>query len=217
MILKGARGIKSIDWLYSEITKNLIDEIDSQNMYKVYQIARKYKVPVLLHIDFYKNKKWEEQFERAVKDFPDVVFILAHYASCINNYPFDHLSLANKFLDKFSNVYLDISSGNSIKNYMRLIDENKKIFYDFFIYNQDKLLWGADIVLESNRYNNFEEILRRLMLEFLILQRKIYRDPFHYIDKGTYRGLELPEEVLEKIYYQNAVKILRLQNENPNN
>lgn len=214
-ILKGAVGIKFIDWLYSKTTKHLIDDLDSENMYRVYQIAQKYQVPILLHIDFYKNPDWKNQFKKVLKDFPEVIFILPHYASCLHDSSFGPVSLLYELLDNFSNVYLDISSGNNIFQYVKIIDRYQKIFYDFFMKYQDRLLWGADIVLDKKSpYNNLETILRRFLLEFSILQKDKFQDPLNFFDKSYYQGLNLPEEILEKVYYQNSLKILKLKNGN---
>src|SRR3989338_10859008 len=78
-VKNGAGGMKFIDWLSSKKYPNEAGPVDSDNMYKVYEVAREYKVPVLMHIDFQKKPEWKAQFEKVAGDLPDVTFILAHY------------------------------------------------------------------------------------------------------------------------------------------
>ena len=69
-IKSGAQGIKFIDWLASAKYLDEAGPVDSANMYQVYAIAQRYRVPVLLHIDFQKRPDWKVQFERAPRTFP---------------------------------------------------------------------------------------------------------------------------------------------------
>lgn len=207
-IKKGAQGIKFIDWFYSEKTKNLIADINSENMYKVYDVANKYQVPVLLHIDFHKNNKFLKQFEEIAKNFSKVDFILAHYASCILDEKVN-LSLCEYLLTKYPNVFIDISSGYGIRKYMTVVEMNKDVFRDFLIKFQDKILWGADIVIDGEKEKNFLWFIKRFLLDFSILQKEYYQDTV-FSPKEYYEGLALPIDVLEKIYYNNAKAILNL-------
>ncbi len=207
-IKNGAQGIKFIDWFYSEKTKNFIADINSENMYKVYEVANKYQVPVLLHIDFHKNNKFLNQFEEIAKKFSTVNFILAHYASCILDEKVS-LSLCEYLLSKYSNVFIDISSGYGIKKYMTIVEFNKDMFRNFLIKFQDKILWAADIVIDDDPQKNFLWFVKRIILDLSILQKEYYQDIL-FASKEYYEGLALPVDVLKKIYYNNAKAILKL-------
>jgi predicted TIM-barrel fold metal-dependent hydrolase len=203
----GAKGIKFIDWLYSPKTK--VCPLNSENMYKVYEIARKYKVPVLLHIDFQKKPEWKYQFETVALDFPEVTFILAHYcrSASLKN---PQLELCAETLDKFPNVYIDISMGGGLKRYMRYFDENTELWRNFILKYQDRIFWGTDMILDNEDFKNAQWIYKRILADLLILSQEKYQSPFYQEDKTFHKGLNLPKDVLKKILYLNPKKILNI-------
>lgn len=205
----GASGIKFIDWLYSEKYPNEPGDVDSENMYKVYALAQKYKVPVLLHIDFQKVPNWLTQFWKVAADFPEVKFILAHYCRAASG-KIPELELCAKTLDKFPNVFTDVSMGGGIRRYIRYFDENPEIFRNFILRYQDRIMWGTDIEIEPGVEKNADWIEKRMRLDFLILSRASYKNPLHLDDAKTHKGLNLPRKVLKKIYWENPKKILQL-------
>ena len=209
----GAEGIKFIDWLSSTKYPDEAGPVNSSNMYKVYRVAEKYEVPILMHIDFLKKPDWKEQFERVASDFPKVTFILAHYCrSASGKTP--NLELCAQTLDKFSNVYTDISMGGGLNRYMAYFDKDSKLFRDFIIRYQDRILWGADVILDGAPYKGQEKnaqwIFKRMLADHLIHQSLVYREPLYPENKTIHRGLNLPEEVLKKIYWENPKRILKL-------
>jgi len=204
----GASGIKFIDWLESKKYPNEAGAVDSANMYKIYEVARKYKVPLLMHIDFQKRPEWKEQFWNAARDFPDVTFILAHYCRAASG-EVPLLELCSETLDKFPNVFTDLSMGGGIKRYVRYFDKNPEIFRNFILRYQDRILWGTDLEIRPDKPKTSLTVARRMWLDFLILQKKYYLNPFHGGFK-LHRGFNLPREVLEKIYWENPKKILKL-------
>ncbi|KKT17648.1 MAG: hypothetical protein UV98_C0004G0016 [Parcubacteria group bacterium GW2011_GWB1_43_6] len=207
-ILQGARGIKFIDWLFSEKFPDEAGRVDSENMYKVYEIAKRYKVPVLMHIDFQKKPEWKFQFERVATDFPEVKFILAHYArSASGENP--ALEVCADILEKFANVSVDISMGGGVRRYMRYFDQNPARWHDLILRYQDRILWGTDIILDEMPFKNSAWLKSRMLLDFLMLQKKTYHNPLHIEDVAVHKGLELAPAVLKKIYYDNPARILK--------
>lgn len=206
-IKRGARGIKFIDWLVSATYPDEAGPVDSANMHQVYEIARRYRVPVLLHIDFQKRPDWKEQFERAATDFPDVTFILAHYCRAASGAK-PALELCADTLDKFPNVVVDMSMGGGLKRYMRYFDEDPKRWRDFVLRYQDRLLWGTDMILDETPGKDAAWVWRRMLTDFLMFQSTLYQSPFHQDDKTLHHGLALPASVLKKIYYDNPRRLL---------
>ncbi|KKU04956.1 MAG: hypothetical protein UX07_C0023G0006 [Parcubacteria group bacterium GW2011_GWA2_45_30] len=213
-VKNGAGGMKFIDWLSSKKYPNEAGPVDSDNMYKVYEVAREYKVPVLMHIDFQKKPEWKAQFEKVAADFPDVTFILAHYCRAASGKT-PQLSLCAQTLDKFPNVYTDISMGGGLNRYRGYFDKSEasaKKFRDFIIKYQDRILWGADIVLDGKIRDGVEKnpawIFKRMATDFFILEHGKYLNLLHPEDKIIHRSLDLPDEVLQKIYWENPKKVL---------
>jgi predicted TIM-barrel fold metal-dependent hydrolase len=204
---QGAIGIKFVDWLSSPQSAVNVGPVDSANMYKVYEVARRYRVPVLLHVDFQNRPDWRDQFLHVASDFPDVTFVLAHYCRAASS-DSPQLSLCSSVLDGHPNVLVDISMGGGIRRYMRYFDDDPIPWYNFILRYQDRLMWGTDLVLDPESKEDSEAILRRMSVDFLILQTLAFRDPLHPGDRRLHKGLNLPDRVLSKVYYENAHRLL---------
>jgi predicted TIM-barrel fold metal-dependent hydrolase len=211
---RGAQGIKFIDWLASAKYPEEAGPVDSANMYRVYALARRYRVPVLLHIDFQKRPDWKGQFEHAATDFPDVTFILAHYCRAASGRT-PALELCAGTLDKFPQVFVDMSMGGGLKRYMRYVDQDSKRWYAFVLRYQDRLLWGTDMILDDNPRKDAIWVWRRMLTDFLMFQSPVYQSPFHEEDTTFHQGLALPASVLRKIYYDNPRRLLVGQRKSP--
>jgi predicted TIM-barrel fold metal-dependent hydrolase len=203
----GAQGIKFIDWLASATYPDEAGPVDSPNMLRVYEIARRYRVPVLLHIDFQKRPDWKQQFDHVAAAFPDVTFILAHYCRAASGEK-PALELCTDTLDRFPNVAVDLSMGGGLKRYMRYFDEDPEPWRAFVRRYQDRILWGTDLILDDNPGKNADWIWRRMLTDFSMLQTVTYQSPFHQDDKSLHQGLALPAAVLRKIYYDNPRRLL---------
>ncbi|MDG5766279.1 amidohydrolase family protein [Balneolales bacterium ANBcel1] len=133
--------------------------------------------------------------EDAVRNNPETIFIACHYA----NLSYD-LNRLGEMLDNYPNLYADISARFSeIANIPRFVKK-------FFIQYQDRLLYGTDLGYNSGMYRTTFRILESADEHFYdhdVFQR-------HW----SLNGLNLPDEVLEKVYYKNAKKLFeRLRQE----
>ena len=145
-----------------------------------------------------------------VRDHPNTNFVSAHFSNLTTRLD----QLAGIF-ETYPNFYVDPSA--RYKNFGRY---NTPAIYDFFIKYQDRILFGTDSNIKADE-NSTEESLSEDMASltdffkrhWLFLEtdrvdilelnnREIYRDWLRLT------GLNLPEEVLEKIYYKNAKKLL---------
>jgi predicted TIM-barrel fold metal-dependent hydrolase len=212
---QGARGIKFIDWLYSaKYSATEAGPVNSSNMYQVYKVAEKYKVPVLLHIDFQNKPEWRDQFWQVAKDFPNVTFILAHYCrSASGKVP--NLKLCADTLDKFPNVYTDIAMGGGVSRYAKYFDQDVRPFQQFITKYQDRILWGADLIIDGRKSSSGQNkdgawIAKRMLTNFFILELLQWKSVSNPTDEHFHRGLGLSKEVLNKIYWQNPKRILKL-------
>lgn len=140
--------------------------------------------------------KWEllEQRNRMIARHPTTRFLLPHVA----NLPED-LHAVGRLLDELPNVVIDFSAR---------IDELGRQPYtahDFFVHYQDRILFGLDMPVSAAAYRCYFRLLET---------RDEYFDYPDYIGRfGVYTrwklyGLDLPDTVLEKVYFRNAERVI---------
>ena len=221
----GARGLKITKELglrFVDATGSLV-RIDDCRLDPIWRHAEKTHLPVLMHVSdpkgfflpmdqnnehyqtlqefpswsFYGSRfsKAEllEQRNTVIARFPQIAFILPHVA----NLPEDLSSVA-QLLDAFPNVHIDFSAR---------IDELGRQPYrsrDFFIAYQDRILFGTDMPVSADVY--------RCYFRFLETRYEYFSYPDYIGRWGRCRwriyGLHLPDHVLQKVYYQNAQRLL---------
>ena len=191
----GARGLKLIGG-----HPHFYDEpLDSPNMYRVYAVVRRHRLPVLVHASLTKIPELRGQIERVLRDFPDVTIIAAHYAETAPN-----LAEADELFAAHPNLWMDLSMGGGLKRYEKMISADPAAFRDFIVRHQDRLLWGSDVILRSDSTAEF--LRHRTCKDFDILEQPLYVDDDLF--PGELRpGLNLPREVLEKIYDANPQRL----------
>lgn len=140
------------------------------------------------------------QRENLLREHPKTIFIGAH----MGDNPED-LDYVGYLLDRYPNYYVDISS--------RLPELGRQPFTTrrFFIKYQDRILFGSDggYALGTNGWS--AERYFRTYFEFLETDNEYFEYPLWGINKqGMWRiyGINLPDEVLEKIYHRNAEKLI---------
>ena len=136
--------------------------------------------------------------EDAVSRHHDTIFIACHFANCTH----DLLTLG-AMLDKYNNLYADISSRlkelGTVPRYARTFIEKYA----------DRLLFGSDVGYDTSkplRYStDVYEISYRLLetADEHIYMHELFR--YHW----PLYGLELSNEVLRKVYHDNASRILK--------
>ncbi|MBG89999.1 MAG: hypothetical protein CMO80_24300 [Verrucomicrobiales bacterium] len=129
---------------------------------------------------------------------PDLVIIGAHMGSLED----DLQRLADTF-DKYPNFYVEIGQ----RHYT--LGQQPNATRKLFIRYQDRILFGQDGVQTLDHYRKH---FRFLETDDDLISFSSHRPPVH--------GLRLPDEVLRKIYYGNAAKLMpkvkkALQNQYP--
>ena len=128
--------------------------------------------------------------ENAVRENPKTTFIACHLANC----SYDP-EILGKLLDKYPNLYADISARYAetatIPRYMR----------SFYIKYQDRLLYGTDMGFDTDMYKITFRILETTDEHFYAT------DLFGY--HWSYSGFDLPDEVLKKVYSENFKKLIK--------
>jgi predicted TIM-barrel fold metal-dependent hydrolase len=199
-ILQGAKGIKLIGG-----HPDYYDEpLNSENMYKVYQKAAEYDVPVLFHGSLINIPGLNEQFDQVFSDFPEVTFILAHYGNTLMHGI--HLYVIAILLDKHPNLYIDLSQGSGITAYHQYLRQDLETIKNFVIKYQDRILFGSDLILYFAT-NDFDWLYERVRCEIDLCQKAEFTCEFGMSD-WVHQGFDLDREILRKLYYENPKKVL---------
>lgn len=119
---------------------------------------------------------------------PKTKFILAHMG-----YHGNHLERLGKLFDTYPNAYVDVAA------VLAEIGRQPYTARDFFIKYQDRLIFGKDIY-EPSEYTYYFRVFetRDDYIEYYRRRHAFWR----------MYGLYLPDEVLKKVYYKNALRLV---------
>ncbi len=144
--------------------------------------------------------------DHMLEKHPDLTFIGAHLGSL--EWSVDELA---KRLDKFPNMAVDMAERVSHLQYQALTNWQK--VHDFFIKYQDRLLYGTDLRVNAMDIvnNNIKEPadIKKHVHEVWSRHWKFFTtDEKMIVPKvqGEFKGLKLPSNVIDKIYFKNAEK-----------
>lgn len=197
--------------------------IDDSRLSIIWRTAASLNMPILAHIAdpvaFFKpvdanNERYEELIgqpdwsyakpglytfeelmesqENLLAHNPDTTFIIAHGGSYSEN-----LGFVSKCLDRYPNMYIDIAE--RISELGRQPYTARKFFHNY----QDRILFGTD-AYPGQMHKRYPPYFR-----FLETWDE-YFDYSSYNGRWKIYGIGLEDEVLEKIYYTNAMKVLGL-------
>ena len=222
--MKGIKFFKHLGLLYRDSRGKFIMPNDTR-LFPIWETAAEQKIPVLIHVAdpvaFFKpvdgeNERYEElskhpfwsyaddRFptfksllecqEELLEKNPDTTFIIAHVGSYSEN-----LGYVSDLLDRYPNAYVDTSA--------RFAELGRQPYASrgFFIKYQDRILYGSDF----NGYPRSENI--RLAYRFLETRDEYFAyDTYEIPGQGRWRiyGIGLPADVLKKVYYENAERLL---------
>ena len=220
----GAKGLKFHKSLGLTIRyKNgTLMPVDDPKLDAVWAMCAKHNKAVMIHVAdpaaFFtpldaKNERWHElnehpnwlffgerfppreeiltQLERVVARHPQTTFIGAH---CGNNA--EDLTSVGRWLDTYPNFHVDIDA--------RISELGRQPYAarKFFIKYQDRILFGTDTTPRGQAF--------RIYYRFLETDDESFDCAESHHLQGFWRiyGVFLPKEVLEKVYYKNAERIL---------
>jgi predicted TIM-barrel fold metal-dependent hydrolase len=190
--------------------------VDDPELDVVWETCARLNVPVLIHIAEpaaffdpldYNNERWLElalysdrrhqtgvRFEELmternnmIRKHPNTRYILAHFGWHAND-----LARAGKLLDANPNVYYDVAA------VLYDFGRQPRAAHEFFVKYQDRILFGKDSY-QPDEYPYYWRVFETNDEYF-----DYYRD-YHAFWKLY--GIGLPDQVLKKLYYQNALKV----------
>jgi predicted TIM-barrel fold metal-dependent hydrolase len=220
-IKAGARGLKIFKDLGLRIRKadGSRLKVDDPDLDPVWDVCGRLGVPVLIHTaepqEFFepidvKNERWLElalfkdrrypagefpRFEellaerdRMFRKHPKTTYIGAHFAYRAND-----LVKAQEMLDTMPNVHLEVAA------ILAELGRQPKAAHDFFVKNQNRVLFGKDS-FQPDEYPYYWRTFETGDEYF-----DYYRD-YHAFWKLY--GMSLPDDVLKKLYYKNALALV---------
>lgn len=143
------------------------------------------------HGSRYSKDELLEQRDRVFARHPQTVFVAAHMAEKPEN-----LGYLDKLLSTHPNVFVDMSARTAE------LGRQPYTARGFFIKHADRILFGTDLVPSIEMY--------RLHFRFLETADEYFEYPSHASRQGRWNiyGLHLPDDVLRKIYRDNALRLL---------
>jgi predicted TIM-barrel fold metal-dependent hydrolase len=220
-IKAGAKGLKVFKdlGLHDHKADGSRLKVDDPELDPIWETCARLNVPVLIHIadppmffaplDYtnerylelalYPGRRYQDRskfpsFEELIGErdrmlarHPNTRFILAHLGWHGND-----LARLSALMDRLPNVYADIAA------VLYELGRQPRAAHDFIVKYQDRLLFGKDS-FQPDEYPYYWRTFETADEYF-----DYYRD-YHAFWKLY--GLDLPDPVLKKLYYQNALKI----------
>ena len=157
-----------------------------------------------LHKEFPSYEDQMKARDNMMEKFPQLRYVGLHLFSM-------EWSIAEvaKRLDKYPNTHTDLAE--RVCHLQLQAKDNWKGVRDFCIRYQDRIIYGTDVIDDGSV--DAKEIARRLEhlwkfhYDFFATNQEMTAPEF----KGSFRGLDLPKEVVEKIFYSNAKTIYQFQ------
>jgi len=235
---RGAKGLKVLKtlglYLRENVTTGKLVRIDDRRFDPMWEAAGALKMPVAIHssdpeafflpIDRY-NERWEElhahpDWSFYGKDFPSnrelqearrnvmrrhprTQFICLHVADS------EDLAYVSECLDEHKNMHVEIAAR------IGELGRQPRTAFQFIEKYQDRMMFGTDAIPHGTQTPQqvFNDQLYEIYYRFLET-RDEYFDyaPAPVPPQGRWRiyGIGLPDQILKKVYYQNASRLLGL-------
>ena len=235
----GARGLKILKtlglYLREKITTGKLVKIDDPRFDPMWDICGQLNIPVAIHVSdpiafFTPTDRLNERYEelnnhpdwsfyggdfpsnddllaarnRVMARHPKTQFVVLH----VGNFAED-LGNVSENLDRYPNMHVDIAA--RIGELGRQPRTSRKFFEKY----QDRILFGTDATPHGDDYPQqvFNDRLYEIYFRFLETEDEYFDyAPAKIPPQGRWRiyGIELPDQILKKVYYENAARLLRL-------
>ena len=235
----GARGLKILKtlglYLRENITSGTLVKIDNKRFDPMWDACGELGIPVAIHVsdpiafftptdrfneryeelnnhpdwsfydhDFPSNADLLEARDRVFARHPKTQFIVLH----VGNFSED-LANVSENLDRFPNMTVDIAAR------IGELGRQPRTARRFFDKYQDRILFGTDATPHGDEFPQqvFGDKLYEIYYRFLETDDEYFDyAPAKIPPQGRWKiyGIELPQQVLKKVYYENAAQLLRV-------
>lgn len=235
----GARGLKILKtlglYLRENITSGSLVKIDDARFDPMWDTCGLLNIPVAIHIsdpiafftptdrfneryeelnnhpdwsfyggDFPTNAELIEARNRVIARHPNTQFVTLH----VGNFSED-LQNVSENLDRFPNMSVDIAA--RVGELGRQPVTSRKFFDQY----QDRILFATDATPHGDEYPQqvFNDQLYEIYYRFLETNDEYFDyAPAKIPPQGRWRiyGIDLPDSILRKVYFENAARLLRL-------
>ncbi len=200
LIKRGIKGLKLLFWHPSVYPQKKI-AMNSKPIFRIFDICQKHNIPILAHMSIRNFSEHREQLAKTLERFPDLLLIIPHYLGAA-----PQLEIVGDMLDQFPNLYTDVSMGGGINRYVAYIQGFHTKFENFFKKYHQRLFWGADLFIEKSASMKFYR--KRMQHDINMFSERFYYSPF-YEESDFLYGLNLPDKILEDVFYNNAKRIFK--------
>jgi hypothetical protein len=145
------------------------------------------------------------QRNRVIERHPNTIFVGAH----LGNYPED-LAYVDACLDRYPNFYVDTSA--RISQIGRHPIEDVRAF---FVKHQDRVLFGSDLMIGWGVFEEDQEdtggVKRFYDAHWRFFEsdeKQIEHPEFPILGNWKVEAIGLPDDVLEKLYFRNAMLLI---------
>jgi predicted TIM-barrel fold metal-dependent hydrolase len=146
-------------------------------------------------IDFWRA---QNAWERVLDRHPKLKVVNAHMLDHFNSE--QQLDYLMYVLETYPNLHIDLAA--RFQQFHRMDREKLR---DFIIKYADRILYGTDIAGQPKE-GQYEKTSQMYFRSFQLLETDKIIEGGFFSDTKT-QGLALPEDVLKKIYYQNAARL----------
>jgi predicted TIM-barrel fold metal-dependent hydrolase len=172
-----------------------LEEMTVNNDRNYYQRHPQYHM--YQHADYPSYEELIQARDHLLDKHPNMKFIGTHLGSM--EWSVDEIA---KRLDQYPNMAVDLTARISHLQYQSLADWAR--VRDFFIQYQDRIMYGTDLHVTADQdpvqvKNNAHDTWLRDW-QYLVTQDSMENN----LVNGRFKGLGLPQEVVDKIYYKNA-------------
>lgn len=212
-VAAGAKGLK----LYSGHANFYERPLDAEDMLPVYAYCQEIRLPICWHVNL---TKYRAEFERVMQRYPNLVVIVPHFGVTFFRPRDAEFREFQRLLDTYPNLYTDTSFGTReiLVQGLEAVNQDPEAFRQFFAKYADRTLFGTDMVITGNKEKTpewIEAVIRacRDVLEkdayyfFMGARGSAYALKSGKNTYGYYRGLNLDEPTLRKVYETNFDKL----------
>ena len=227
----GARGLKILKTLGLYLRENLktgpLVKVDDPRFDPMWESAGAHSLPVLIHVsdpesffdpvdhfnerylallehqdwsfhdrDFPSDRQLQEARNRVIARHPRTHFLILHFGDVQN------LSYMAEVLDRYPNTALEFGAR---------IDElgrQPRVAMKFFDKYQDRILFGSDFIMDMPGKLRGLDRMYEVYYRFLETEDDYFES---YNAPWRIYGINLPEQILRKVYHENAERVFGLK------